>query len=170
MDKNMETQTNKDIQIDTQDKQQSLVDEKSANDEKKKNIKKDLLQALKFLLFSISAGVIQFGTYTLLYEACGLTHWPSNLIAITLSVIWNFTFNRKFTFKSSNNVPIAMLKVLCYYIVFIPASTWWGIALEKAGWYGLLIEALTMLINFVTEFFYSKYFVFREKKIKKQDN
>ncbi len=139
---------------------------KNTNDK----VKQNLWQAIKFTLFSLSAGVIQFGAYTLLYEVCGLTHWPSNLIAITLSVIWNFTFNRKFTFKSANNIPIAMLKVLCYYIVFIPASTWWGIALENAGWYGLWIEVLTMLINFVTEFFYSKYFVFYEKKTKKNNN
>ncbi len=136
---------------------------------KKQNVKKDLWQALKFLLFSISAGIIQTVVFTLLNELCNFSYWPSYLIALTLSVVWNFTFNRKFTFKSANNVPIAMLKVLCYYLVFTPLSTWWGDALEGVGWNEYLILAMTMVINFVTEFLYSKYFVFREKKIKNQD-
>ena len=136
---------------------------------KKQNVKKDLWQALKFLLFSISAGIIQTVVFTLLNELCNFSYWLSYLIALTLSVVWNFTFNRKFTFKSANNVPIAMLKVLCYYLVFTPLSTWWGDALEGVGWNEYLILAMTMVINFVTEFLYSKYFVFREKKIKNQD-
>ncbi len=148
-------------------------DEKPAKELKKSSTKKAFWEFLKFTLFSLSAGIIQFGTYTILNKACGLSHWASHIPSLVLSVLWNFTFNRKFTFKSANNVPIAMLKVLCYYLVFTPLSTWWGDALEKAGWDGLLIEALTMLINFVTEFLYCKFFVFKEKKsqnkTKKQD-
>ena len=142
------------------------LDDKNA---KKQEMKKSAWQALKFLLFSISAGVIQTVVFTLLNELCTLPYWPSYLIALTLSVLWNFTFNRKFTFKSANNVPVAMLKVLCYYLVFTPLSTLWGDALEKVGWHEYLILAMTMVIKFVTEFMFSKYFVFREKKSKKQD-
>ena len=124
------------------------------------NKKESLLQALKFLLFSISAGVIQIGVFTLL-ELIGLSYWISNIVALISSVVWNFTFNRKFTFKSANNVPIAMLKVALFYAVFTPLSTIGGNALVKAGWNDFLVEALVMVTNFVTEFFYSKYVTFR---------
>lgn len=125
---------------------------------------KSAIQAVKFLLFSISAGVIQFLIFTLLNEVVHIPYWPAYLIALVCSVVWNFTFNRKFTFKSANNIPIAMTKVLCYYLVFTPLSTWWGDALSKVGWNEYLVLAFTMVINFVTEFLYSKFFVFREKK------
>ena len=132
----------------------------------KSNKYKDIIQAVKFLLFSISAGVIQIAIFTLFNEVVGLSYWPAYLIGLLCSVLWNFTLNRKFTFKSANNVPIAMLKVLGYYLVFTPLSTWWGDALEGAGWNEYLVLALTMIVNFVTEFLYSKFFVFREKKDK----
>lgn len=138
------------------------------NDTKVETKKEYFLQAIKFLGFSLSAGIIQIGVFTLLNEVAGLTYWPAYLIGLVCSVLWNFTFNRKFTFKSSNNVPIAMLKVLCYYLVFTPLSTLWGDALSKANWNEYLVLALTMIVNFVTEFLYSKYFVFKEKT-KKQN-
>ncbi len=122
--------------------------------------KGELLRAVKFLLFSISAGVIQIATFTLMNELIKWSYWPSYLISLTLSVVWNFTLNREFTFKSANNVPIAMLKILGFYLIFTPLSTWWGEALS-----GVLNEYIilagTMIINFVTEFLYSKYFVYR---------
>lgn len=121
------------------------------------------MQIIKFLCFSLSAGVIQIGVFTLLNEVAKLTYWPAYLIALVCSVVWNFTFNRKFTFKSSNNVPIAMLKVFAYYVVFTPLSTFGGNALKNAGWNEYIVLAISMLLNFVTEFLYSKYFVFKEK-------
>ena len=124
------------------------------------NKKESLFQALKFLLFSISAGVVQILVFTLL-KLIGLPYWISNLVALIASVVWNFTFNRKFTFKSANNVPIAMLKVAAFYAVFTPLSTIGGNALVNAGWNDFLVEALVMLTNFITEFFYSKYVTFR---------
>lgn len=130
------------------------------------NKRKTFIEALKFLLFSISAGVIQVLVFTLLNELLHASYWPAYLTALVCSVLWNFTFNRKFTFKSSNNVPVAMLKVFCYYLVFTPVSTIAGNALENVGWNEYLILALTMLVNFVTEFLYCKFFVFREKKQK----
>jgi len=89
----------------------------------------NLTQMIKFLFFSISAGVIQAISFTLLHELAKLIYWPAYLIALTLSVIWNFTLNRKFTFKSAANVPKAMMKIAIYYAVFTPLSTWWGDAL-----------------------------------------
>ena len=124
--------------------------------------KKELLRTLKFTLFSISAGVIQILSYTLLFEVAGFEEWVAHLISLALSVLWNFTFNRKFTFQSAANVPIAMLKVAAFYVVFTPLSTWWTAALTAPaiGWNAYLVEALTMAANFITEFLYQRFFVF----------
>jgi len=126
------------------------------------NKKKEWLRAIKFLLFSVSAGVIQFGSFALMDLIPNWDYALKAYIALTLSVLWNFTFNRKFTFKSASNVPIAMLKVLAYYIVFAPLSISLGdIYLVKTlGWNELLVTAVTMLVNFVTEFLYQRFFVF----------
>ena len=124
------------------------------------NKKENFYQALKFLLFSISAGIIQVVLFTIL-ELIGLNYWICYLTSLIASIIWNFTLNREFTFKSANNVPIAMLKVALFYVVFTPLSTWGGNALEGIGWNAYLVLALSMISNFVTEFFYSKYVTFR---------
>ena len=120
------------------------------------------LRTLKFTLFSASAGIIQVLSFTLLNEILHLEYWFSYLIALVLSVLWNFTLNRKFTFKSAANVPIAMLKVAGYYAVFTPLSTWWTDVLTGAGvgWNEYLVLALTMLVNFTTEYLYDRFFVF----------
>lgn len=123
--------------------------------------KKEFLRTVKFALFSISAGIIQILSFTLLNELLHLKYWISYLIALVLSVLWNFTLNRKFTFQSANNIPIAMAKVAAYYIVFTPLSTWWTAVLtEKAGVNEYIVLALTMLINFTTEYLYQRFFVF----------
>ena len=134
--------------------------------EAKPTKKQQFLQILKFTGFSISAGAIQLLSFSILYEwtAC-LPWWPSYLISIILSVIWNFTFNRKFTFKAANNIPLAMALVLIYYAAFTPASAFGGDALEKL-WgpdFGILVTVLMMVINFVTEFVWDKFIVFNEK-------
>lgn len=123
---------------------------------------KELLRSIKFVLFSISAGIIQIGSFTLMEELLQLTHWLSYLISLVLSVVWNFTLNRKFTFCSANNVPIAMLKVAAFYVVFTPLSTWWTAVLtgEGIGWNEYLVLALTMIVNFVTEYIFDRYVVF----------
>ena len=116
---------------------------------------------LKFVLFSISAGLIEIGAFTLLNEVFHLPYWVSYLVALVLSVLWNFTLNRRFTFKSAANVPVAMLKVAAYYAVFTPLSTglehWYTATL---GWNEYLATAANMLLNFVTEFLYQRFFVF----------
>ena len=123
--------------------------------------KKEFLRTVKFTLFSISAGIIQVVADLLCNEVFGFVAWVSYLIALVCSVLWNFTLNRKFTFQSASNVPIAMLKVAAYYVVFTPLSTWWTAALtERAGWNEYLVLALTMIANFVTEYLYQRYFVF----------
>lgn len=136
--------------------------------------KENFIQAVKFTLFSISAGLIQVASFTLLQiitgqqnagqETTSPSYWYCYLPSLILSVIWNCTFNRKFTFKSAANVPRAMGLALLFYVPFIPLSTWWGDALAKAGWNEYLILALTMVINFVLEFLWQKQVVFKEKK------
>lgn len=123
---------------------------------------KELLRTLKFVLFSASAGIIQVVSFALFEELLHLPHWLSYLAALVLSVLWNFTLNRKFTFHSASNVPVAMAKVALFYLVFTPLSTWWTAVLtgESVGWNEYLVLALTMLVNFVTEYLYQRFVVF----------
>ena len=120
--------------------------------------KKEFLRAVKFTLFSISAGVIQILTFTLLNEFADIPFWPCYLIALVLSVVWNFTLNRKYTFHSANNVPIAMLKTLAFYAVFTPLSTLLEYYLaDKMGYNEYLITALNMILNFALEYLYQRF-------------
>lgn len=120
------------------------------------------IQALKFFLFSCSAGVIEALSFTLLYELAALPYWPAYLVALVLSVVWNFTLNRSYTFKSAANVPMAMLKVFGYYCVFTPVSTLLGDYFEDTlGVNGYLVLFVTMVLNMVTEFLFCKYVVYR---------
>ena len=124
--------------------------------------KQELWRAFKFLLFSASPGIIEIVSFALLNELTGWSYWPCYLIALILSVLWNFTLNRKFTFRSANNVPIAMLKVAAFYAVFTPASTLLGNYLaESLGWNEYLVTGINMALNFVTEYLYDTYVVFR---------
>ena len=129
--------------------------------EQKLSRKENTAQVIKFTLFSISAGIIETLSFTLLNEVFHLPYMPCYLTALILSVLWNFTLNREFTFKSANNVPLAMLKVAAFYLVFTPLSTWWGTALTNAGWNEYLVLFGTMAVNLTTEFLYDRFFVFR---------
>ena len=152
------------------------------------NKKQNVIQFIKFVLFSASAGLIQIGSFTLMKEVIiklsffqelmaehsvfakimNNEYGPIYLIALILSVIWNFTFNRKFTFKSANNIPIAMLKVLGYYAVFTPISTILGnyFTAKFAAAVGIdyIVLAITMVTNMVTEFIFDKFVVFRNSE------
>lgn len=122
---------------------------------------KEILRFFKFALFSASAGLVEMGMFALLNELSSWSYWPCYLIALVASVVWNFTLNRKFTFKSAANVPIAMLKVLAYYAVFTPLSTWLGHWLsDTLAWNEYLVTLLNMLLNFATEYPYQKFVVF----------
>lgn len=113
------------------------------------------------MLFSVSAGVIELISFAALDFFTDWQYWPKYLIALILSVLWNFTLNREFTFRSANNVPVAMLKVACYYAVFTPVTTILGNYLaEVQMWNELLVTALNMAINLVTEYLYDRYFVY----------
>lgn len=123
----------------------------------------NLSHMIKFLLFSMSAGLIQAITFAVLFEFGGLIYWPSYLVALVLSIVWNFTLNRKFTFKSAANVTVAMTKIGIYYVVFIPLSTWWGDALTSIDWNEYLVLFLTMIVNLITEFLVTKYVVYKDQ-------
>lgn len=132
--------------------------------------KDSLLQAVKFILFSTSAGIIQTVTFALMNETLTLPYWPSYLTALILSILWNFTFNRKFTFKSAVNVPIAMAKVAGFYAVFTPVSTILGnYFAENMAVNEYIVLAITMLCNLFTEFLYDKYFVFTDVRSKSNE-
>lgn len=120
-------------------------------------------QVVKFTLFSISAGLIQVAAFTLMETVFHLPYWPSYLTALVLSVLWNFTFNRRYTFRSDASVGRSMLLVALFYAVFTPVSTWWGHALTTAGWNDFLVLTITMAVNFVTEFLYQRFVVYRNR-------
>jgi putative flippase GtrA len=125
--------------------------------------KQEAARALKFTLFSISAGVIQVLVTTVLLD--GLLnvkpYWVCYLVGLVASVIWNFTLNRQYTFRSAGNVPVAMLKVAIFYAVFTPLSTLFiRYTTDTLGWNHLLMQVIVMLMNFVLEFLYDRFFVF----------
>ena len=147
----------------------------SVPEKKQVDKKHEAIQALKFTLFSISAGIIQIGTYTLFYEAFHWAPWLAYLVSLILSVLWNFTFNRKYSFRSDANIRKSMLLVALFYVVFTPLSTWWTAALTGENPFtgaaasaeplvnNYAVQIGTMLINFVTEFLYQKFLVYRGK-------
>lgn len=141
--------------------------------EKKFNDKKEIIRALKFFMFSISAGAIELISFTLMDLIPNFDYVFKAYISITLSVIWNFTFNRKFTFQSVSNVKVAMFKTFCYYIVFAPLSIHFAdmYLVKTLGWNEILVKFCTMVLNLVTEFLFQRLFVYRntcDTAVKKQ--
>lgn len=129
----------------------------------KSNVRKEMIRGIKFGLFSISAGVIEMLAFSVLNEFTKWNYWPCYVIAVTLSVIWNFTLNRRYTFQSADNVSIAMVKVFLFYVFFIPTSTLLGHFLaEEVLWNEYVVTLLIMGSNFILEFIYDRFFVFRK--------
>ena len=126
-------------------------------------MKHEFLRTVKYVLIAASAGIIQILSFTLMNELIGWDYWLSYLIALVLSVVWNFTFNRRYTFKSASNIPKAMALVFAYYCVFTPLSTLLEHVLtDKLHWNEYLVTAINMLLNLATEFLYQRFFVFRK--------
>lgn len=122
--------------------------------------KGQIMQALKFTLFSISAGIIQIASFAIL-EIFIEEYWIPYLTSLILSILWNFTLNRRYTFKSAANVPVAMAKVFGFYVVFTPISTWLGDLAEQNGGNDFVILIITMVANFVLEYLFCKFVVYR---------
>lgn len=138
--------------------------------------KKELWRAIKFIIISASAGIIQTLTYTLCYELIKLNHWIASAIGLFFSVVWNFTINRKVTFKSVSNLKKAMLLVAAFYAVFGPAVIYLNYLGENMA-NGYLLLAATMIVNLVLEYIYMRLVVYRttcdtapEKKKEEKEN
>ncbi len=125
------------------------------------NDAKELIRAIKFAIISVSAGIIQIGTFALFNSLFKWNYWLAYLLSLVLSVLWNFTINRNYTFKASNNVMKSMLLVGLFYVVFTPLSTWAGDFATKQGVNEYVVLVGTMLLNFVLEFLYTRFFVYR---------
>lgn len=125
--------------------------------------KKEFLRALKFALISISAGIIQLLVFTLLNELANFPYWPSYLISLVLSVVWNFTINRKYTFRTVENIPLAMAKIFGFYLVFTPLSTLFGNWLVSLGWNEYLVLLINMVLNMALEYVFYVLFVYKNK-------
>ena len=126
------------------------------------NKKKELMRTIKFTLFSLSAGMIQIALFELLDKVFELSYWLAYAPSLIASVVWNFTFNRKFTFKSAANVPTAMMKALLFYVWFTPITVWGGdYLLEEMGWNADLMTFINMCLNFVLEFLWQRFYVFK---------
>ena len=140
----------------------------------KSTTKYNLWQVVKFTIFSVGAGIIQIGSYTLLHELLknkiasvnGL--WAATYLpSLILSVLFNFTLNRKYTFRSADNVPKCMALVFLFYCAFTPLSLWLGGLANKAlvaklSWGNYIVEAGTMIANFILEFLYTRFVVYRK--------
>lgn len=136
--------------------------------------KETIIQVLKFVAFSMGAGIIQIVSYTIIHELTDCSHLVAYLPSLVLSVLYNFTVNRKYTFKSATNVPVAMLKVALFYCVFTPVSAYLGHLAENAGINNYIIEAVTMSCNLATEYLYCRFVVYRgsmnTNKLAKKEN
>ncbi|MBE6912075.1 MAG: GtrA family protein [Ruminococcaceae bacterium] len=126
--------------------------------------RESFLQMVKFTLFSISAGIIQIGSFALFNDLFDWAYWPAYLTSLILSIVWNFTFNRRYTFKSAANIPVAMAKLFGFYAVFTPLSTWLGHIAEGSGINDYIVLIVTMLSNFVLEFLFCKLVVYRNRE------
>ena len=123
---------------------------------------KELIRAVKFTLVSASAGIIQIGSFALFYELFSWKYWLAYLISLLLSIIWNFTINRKITFKSTSNVPRAMAQLIGFYAIFTPVTMLGGQWVEGLGVPGLVVEAVTMILNFVLEYLFCRFVVYKD--------
>jgi len=148
--------------------------------EKSNKIGTELWRFVKFGLFSVSAGLIETALFYLLGLVPALGYWSRYLPALTASVVWNFTLNRRYTFHSDANYSKAMLKTFAYYVVFTPFSTIlgnWLVEVRFAAYPAAddIVYFATLLFNFATEFLFQRYYVFRgtidnREKIPRQRN
>lgn len=129
---------------------------------------KSVWQMIKFTLFSVSAGIIQILSFTILNEVFKMIYWPAYLLSLILSILWNFTLNRRYTFQSAANVPVAMAKVFGFYLVFTPLSTLLGQLAETSGVNEYIVLGVTMISNFILEFLFCKFVVYRGQENTRQ--
>ena len=127
-----------------------------------KENRKEIFRAIKFVLVSASAGIVEIGVFTLLNELTDMKYWPCYLIALVASVVWCFTINRRYTFMSTKNVPRAMAMIFAFYLVFTPATTILGNYLaETLHWNEYLVTGINMALNLSLEYLYDTFVVYR---------
>jgi len=127
-----------------------------------------MIQAIKYTIIAASSGLIQIGTFAIFDSLMKLGYTTSYLISLALSVIWNYTINRKYTFKSNSDYKTVLFKAFCFYLVFTPATTFLGKYLtETLLWHDYIVQAINMTLNFILEFIYEKFFVFKDSLEKK---
>lgn len=138
--------------------------------------KQNFVQFLKFVAVMVSAGLIQIAVFTLLQEFAHFDSWfsqafatevslkfgPSYFVALVASVIFSFTVNRRYTFKSATNIPIAMMKLTIYYIIFTFISTTGGEYLAQIGWNEYVTLGVNMIVNFITEYLVCRFWLYRK--------
>ena len=126
--------------------------------------KKETLRVIKFVLFSASAGIIETVAMVRCEEVIKSPgHYVCYTIALVLSVLWNFTFNRKFTFQSAENVPKAMALVFLFYIPFAPFTIWLQhILADVNGWNEYVVLAINMALNLSLEYLWDSKVVYRK--------
>lgn len=128
--------------------------------------KKEVFRFIKFALFSASAAIVQivsFELLSLIFKDGEIKYGWSYFISLFLSVLWNFTFNFKFTFKAATNIPKAMALAFLFYVFFTPPSALGGDYLVSIGWDKHLVLGISMILNFVLEFFWTRYVVYGKK-------
>lgn len=163
---------------------------KQAEKNAKKEKRKGVMQFIKYALCAASAGIIQIVMFSILQavipsngktihfivEDMDLVTFVATTVALCASILWNFTFNRKFTFKDAGNVPKAMILAFLFYVPFYPFQTWYvhtikSLLVEAIGTdgAGIIAEGSVMIINFALEFMWQKFVVFRKPKDKKEN-
>ena len=127
---------------------------------------KELMRTIKFVLFSASAGIIETLSMILCEEVIKIPgHYICYTIALVLSVLWNFTFNRRFTFQSASNIPKAMFLVFLFYVPFAPFTIWMEHALSDVrGWNEYVVLAINMILNLGLEYLWDNFVVYRDSK------
>ena len=161
---------------------------KQAEKNAKKEKRKGVMQFIKYALCAASAGIIQIVLFSILQavipsngktihfivEDMDLVTFIATTVALCASILWNFTFNRKFTFKDAGNVPKAMILAFLFYVPFYPFQTWYVHTIKSllvgaigADGAGIIAEGTVMVINFALEFMWQKFVVFRKPKDKR---
>lgn len=162
---------------------------KYAEKQAKKEKRQGVMQFIKYALCAASAGIIQLVVFTILHnvipddgkkinfiQPTEINTFVATTVALCASILWNFTLNRKFTFKDASNVPKAMILAFLFYVPFYPFQTWYVCTIEpllsakiNATLAGIIAEGSVMAINFALEFMWQKFVVFRKPKAKKTE-
>jgi len=137
-------------------------------EDKRRNLRATGVMFGTFVAFSIGAGIIELISFTALNEGTSLNYWASYTIALVLSVLYNFTVNRRYTFRSVNNIPKAMTLVFAFYCVFAPYSIWLTDRLTDGSLFGTgmfwneyYVLLFIMVQNLIFEFIWWRLVVFK---------